>query len=66
MAGIKNTAGIMRRPGKTVEVTKQWVRVVFRRRIFVIALLLAQILFVLSLIATSSIAFKYANLILNI
>jgi cardiolipin synthase len=45
--------------------TKHWVRVVFRRRIFVIAILLTQIVFLLFLIAGSSIAFGYVNLALN-
>jgi cardiolipin synthase len=42
--------------------TKQLARIVFRRRIFVIAILLAQIAFVLFLIAGSSITFQYVNL----
>jgi cardiolipin synthase len=45
---------------------KQWVRVIFKSRIFVIGILLAQIAFVLFVIAGSSIAFSYVNLVLNI
>jgi cardiolipin synthase len=44
---------------------KQWVRVVFKSRIFVIAILLAQIAFVLFLIAGSSITFQYVNLVFS-
>jgi cardiolipin synthase len=43
-----------------------WVRVVFKRRLFVIALLLAQIGFVLFLIAGSSIIFRYVNLVFSV
>jgi cardiolipin synthase len=39
----------------------RWVRRLFRRRIFVIALLLLQIAFILALIAGSSLAFRYLN-----
>jgi cardiolipin synthase len=42
--------------------TKHWARIVFERRVFVIAILLAQIAFVLFLIAGSSITFQYVNL----
>jgi cardiolipin synthase len=44
---------------------KQWARVVFKRRIFVIAILLAQIAFVLFLIAGSSRIFRYVNLVFS-
>jgi cardiolipin synthase len=46
--------------------TQHWVRVVFRRRLFVIAFLLAQTAFVLFLIARSSIIFGYVNLVFNV
>jgi cardiolipin synthase len=46
--------------------TKKWVRVIFKRRIFVTGILLGQIAFMLFLIAGSSIAFSYVNLVFNI
>jgi cardiolipin synthase len=45
---------------------KKWVRVVFRRRVFVITLLLVQIAFTIFLIAGSSMYFHYANWAFNI
>jgi cardiolipin synthase len=45
---------------------KKWVRAVFRRRIFVIGILLLQIAFILTLIAGSSLAFHYINWIFNV
>jgi cardiolipin synthase len=45
---------------------KKWVRVVFRRRVFIILLLLVQIVFIISLIASSSTYFHYANWVFNI
>jgi cardiolipin synthase len=47
-------------------VTNQWVRVVFRRRVFVIVTLLIQIGFFVFLIAGSSLSFRYFNWVLNI
>jgi cardiolipin synthase len=44
---------------------KRWVRVVFRRRVFVIAILLVQIAFVAALLAGTGIYFQYANWALN-
>jgi cardiolipin synthase len=49
-----------------VLVRKKWVRVVFRRRVFVIAILLVQIFFWVYLIAGTSRAFQYADWILNV
>jgi cardiolipin synthase len=48
------------------EKRKKWVRVVFRRRVFVIAALLAQILFILFLIAGSDMAFQYLGRLLTL
>ncbi|MDR1950307.1 MAG: cardiolipin synthase [Spirochaetaceae bacterium] len=45
---------------------KQWVRVLFRRRVFVIVLLLVQTVFLITLIAGTSITFNYVNWALNI
>ncbi|MDR1351825.1 MAG: cardiolipin synthase [Treponema sp.] len=45
---------------------KQWTRVVFRRRLMVIALLIAQVVFLMILIAGSSWNFRYINWILNV
>jgi cardiolipin synthase len=45
---------------------KKWVRVVFRRRIFVIAALLVQIIFYFFLIARSERIFQHLNWILNV
>ncbi|QQO09274.1 cardiolipin synthase [Breznakiella homolactica] len=45
---------------------KKWVRIVFRRRIFVIAILLAQIIFLLYLITRSSRASQIVSWILNV
>ncbi|MDR1319373.1 MAG: cardiolipin synthase [Treponema sp.] len=45
---------------------KKWVRVVFRRRFFVIILLLVQIVFITFLIAGSSMYFHYVNWVFNI
>jgi cardiolipin synthase len=45
---------------------KQWARVVFRRRLMVIGLLIAQVLFLIALIAGSSWNFQFINWILNI
>jgi cardiolipin synthase len=46
-------------------VTKPWVRVVFRRRFFVIVTLLIQIGFLVFLIAGSSVSFRYFSMALN-
>jgi cardiolipin synthase len=46
--------------------TKKWVRVVFRRRVFVIITLLVQIAFIVALLAGTGIYFRYVNWILNI
>ncbi|HCC38290.1 MAG TPA: cardiolipin synthase [Treponema sp.] len=43
-----------------------WVRVVFRRRIFVILILLIQIIFMMFLIAGTSMYFHYVNWLLNL
>ncbi|MDR2370980.1 MAG: cardiolipin synthase [Treponema sp.] len=48
------------------QISKKWVRVVFRRRVLVMAVLLFQILFLLFLIAGSSIYFHYINWSLNV
>jgi cardiolipin synthase len=48
------------------EISKKWVRVVFRRRVLVIAILLAQILFLMFLIAGSSRYFHYLSWTLNV
>ncbi|MDR2258932.1 MAG: PLDc N-terminal domain-containing protein, partial [Treponema sp.] len=45
---------------------KKWVRVVFRRRVFVIFTLLFQICFLLFLIASSSMSFHYISWTLNV
>jgi cardiolipin synthase len=45
---------------------KRWVRVVFRRRVFVISILLIQVAFVIVLLAGTGINFHYVNWILNI
>ncbi|MDR3343239.1 MAG: cardiolipin synthase [Treponema sp.] len=45
--------------------SKKWVRVIFRRRVFVIAILLVQLGFILSFIAGSSMAFRNVSLALN-
>ncbi|MDR1108303.1 MAG: cardiolipin synthase [Spirochaetaceae bacterium] len=45
---------------------KKWVRIVFRRRFFVISILLVQILFLISLIDGTSRAFQYVDWTLNI
>jgi cardiolipin synthase len=50
MAGLKNA----------------WVRLVFRRRVFVVSMLLVQIGFLLLLIARSSISFQYISWALNV
>ena len=51
-----------RAPGRSkVSMTKQWVRVVLRRRVIVITILLLQIAMLLFLIAGSSILFRYAG-----
>jgi cardiolipin synthase len=47
-------------------VRNKWIRVVFRRRFFVIAILLVQIFFWVYLIADTSRAFQYADWILNV
>jgi cardiolipin synthase len=47
-------------------ITAPWVRVVFRRRVFVISALLLQIGFLVFLIAGSSISFQYFSWALNI
>lgn len=48
------------------EISKKWVRVVFRRRVLIMAILLAQILFLIFLIAGSSRYFHYLSWTLNI
>ncbi|MDR0584563.1 MAG: cardiolipin synthase [Treponema sp.] len=45
--------------------SKQWVRVVFRRRVFVISTLLVQIGFIIALLAGTGIYFRYVNWALN-
>jgi cardiolipin synthase len=50
--------------GRTV--SKQWPRIVFRQRVFVITLIVAQVVFLLFLIAGSSISFQYASWTLNV
>jgi cardiolipin synthase len=45
---------------------KQWARVIFRQRLMVIALLVIQVMFLIILLAGSSLNFRYANWILNI
>ncbi|MDR0553214.1 MAG: cardiolipin synthase [Treponema sp.] len=49
----------------TKQMTKQWVRIVFKRRVFVITMLLVQIGILLSLIAGSSFSFRYVSWILS-
>ncbi|MDR1955883.1 MAG: cardiolipin synthase [Treponema sp.] len=44
---------------------KQWVRVLFRRRVYVITLLLIQIGFILGAIAGGSLIFRYVSMFLN-
>ncbi|MDR2021242.1 MAG: cardiolipin synthase [Treponema sp.] len=44
---------------------KKWLRIVFRRRVFVILTLLVQIAFLIYFIATSSMAFRYVSWTLN-
>ncbi|MDR2484296.1 MAG: cardiolipin synthase [Treponema sp.] len=44
---------------------KDWVRVVFRRRIYIITIILVQIGFILSVIAGSSMIFQYVSWFLN-
>jgi cardiolipin synthase len=60
MAGV----GGLKKTGSRL-MSKPWVRVVFRRRVFIIAMLLVQIGFILSLIAGSSLAFRKVSLALN-
>ena len=45
--------------------SKRWVRVVFRRRVFVISTLLVQIGFIIALLAGTGIYFRYVNWALN-
>jgi cardiolipin synthase len=58
-------AGIKKSGQKKRMAVKKWVRVVFRRRVFVILLLLGQILFLVSLAVSYSFAFRFVSLILN-
>jgi cardiolipin synthase len=44
---------------------QKWVRVVFRQRVFIIAVLLVQLVFILFLTAGSSLAFRYADYMLS-
>ncbi|MDR1046191.1 MAG: cardiolipin synthase [Treponema sp.] len=46
-------------------INKPWVRVVFRRRVFVISILLVQILFITFLIAGGSLYFRYLSIFLS-
>ena len=43
----------------------QWIRVVFRRRVFIITLILVQLAFILFLILGTHMAFRYVDYILN-
>ena len=43
----------------------QWIRVVFRRRVFIITLILIQLAFIFFLILGTHMAFRYVNLFLN-
>jgi cardiolipin synthase len=45
---------------------KKWVRILFRRRVFVIAILFLQIVFLIYLIAHSSMAFRYVSWTFNV
>ncbi|MDR1903092.1 MAG: cardiolipin synthase [Treponema sp.] len=49
-----------------MKVKKNWVRVIFRRRVFVMAALLVQIIFILILAGGSSLFFRYASRILRL
>jgi len=44
---------------------KNWIRVVFRRRIFIISLIFAQLVFILFLIAGTNLTFRYIDYILK-
>jgi len=44
---------------------KNWIRVVFRRRIFIISLIFVQLAFILFLIAGTNYAFRYVDYVLN-
>jgi cardiolipin synthase len=57
---------MMPKHGQQQAIHKNWVRVVFRRRVFVIALLLGQIGFLLFLIIGSSLTFRYLDWGLNL
>ena len=43
---------------------KQWLRVVFRRRLLIITIILAQLIFILFLIAGTNLFFRYVDLVL--
>ncbi|MDR0412076.1 MAG: cardiolipin synthase [Treponema sp.] len=45
---------------------KKWIRLIFRRRVFVSFLLLVQITFIMAIIAGSSLAFRYAGFALSL
>ena len=51
---------------KTKPKKKTWIRRIFRRRVFVITVLLIQIAFILTLIAGSSLAFRYVGFGFNL
>jgi len=44
---------------------KKWLRVVFRRRVFIITLILVQLAFILVLIAGTNLTFRYVDLVLQ-
>jgi cardiolipin synthase len=44
---------------------KKWIRVVFRRRVFIIILLLVQLAFIFVFIAGTNLTFRYVNLVLQ-
>ena len=44
---------------------KNWIRVVFRRRVFIIFLILVQMVFILVLIARTDMTFRYVNFVLQ-
>ena len=44
---------------------KNWIRIVFRQRVFIITLLLVQLVFILFLIAGTNRTFRYVNYVLN-
>ena len=44
---------------------KQWLRVVFRRRVFIISLIIIQLAFILTLIAGTNLTFRYVDYVLQ-